>query len=97
MNYSTDHEDAAGAHADLSLVDERAVRGRVDRVVQVGVGEHQQRVQAGKLQKNPLQVRSYCVDADKESGGRALDRGAMNQLDGERCFSASQSPQPAET
>ena len=43
-------------HADLALVQEGAERGRVDRVVEVGVGQHDQRVLAAELEHDALQL-----------------------------------------
>ena len=43
-------------HADLALVQERAEGRRVDRVVEVGVGEHDQRVVAAELEHDALEV-----------------------------------------
>ena len=49
-------DDLPGRHADLALVEEGAERRRVDRVLEVGVGEHDQRVVAAQLEQDPLQV-----------------------------------------
>ena len=49
-------DDPARRHADLALVEERAERRRVDRVVEVGVGEDDQRVVAAELEHDALQV-----------------------------------------
>ena len=46
----------ARRHADLALVEERAERGRVDGVLEVGVAEDDQRVVAAELEHDALQV-----------------------------------------
>ncbi len=49
-------EDPVGGHADLALVDEAAEDGRVHRVVEVGVVEHDERAVAAELQDRALEV-----------------------------------------
>ncbi len=62
-------DDPARRHADLALVEERAERGGVDRVVEVGVGEDDQRVRAAELEHDALQV----------SAGRLRDPAARSR------------------
>ena len=50
-------DDPARRHADLALVQERAEGRRVDRVLEIGVGEHDQRVVAAELEHDRLRFR----------------------------------------
>ena len=52
------HHDALGRHADLPLIDEGAECGCVDRLIEVGVVEHQQRRFAAELEQNGLEMPS---------------------------------------
>ena len=49
-------DDPPRRHADLPLVQERAERRGRDGVVEVGVGEHDQRVRAAELEHDALQL-----------------------------------------
>ena len=64
-----------GRHADLTLVQERAERRGVDRVVEVGVAEHDQRVRAAELEHDALEV------ATRRLGELAADRGRAGEVD----------------
>ena len=50
------HDDPPRRHADLPLMEEAAERGGVDRVLEIGVAEHDQRVRAAELEHDPLQL-----------------------------------------
>ena len=63
-------EDLAGVHADLPGVEERGEGGGLDRVVQVGVGEHDQRVVAAELEHAALERPPGPLGEDPP-GGRA--------------------------
>ena len=60
-----------GRHADLALVQVRAERGGVDRVVEIGVGEDDQRVLAAQLEHDPLQVTAGSLGQLAAGGRRA--------------------------
>ena len=74
--------DAAHAHADLALVDEGAVRRGLDRVVEVGAGQDDQRVLPAELQHDPLEVAAGRL-GEPAAGGRGageVDAGAPRGL-----------------
>ena len=48
-----DDDDPLGRHADLALVHERAERGGLDRLVEVGILEHDQRRLAAEFEQAP--------------------------------------------
>jgi len=64
------HQVPAGGHADLALVEEAAPGGEVDRLVDVGVVEHQQRRVPAELQVRPLEVPAgEFADPPARAGG----------------------------
>ena len=64
-------DDLPGGHADLALVEERPERRRVHRVLEVGVGEHDQRVVAAELEQDPLEVAAGRLGELAPGRGRA--------------------------
>ena len=70
------HQDAAGGHADLPLVQETAPGRVVHCQLQVGVVQHQQRILAAQFQRHLLQVPATgLTDLAAGSGGTGeLDR-----------------------
>ena len=65
-----DDDDPLGRHADLAGVHERAERGRLDRFVQVGVLEHDQRSLAAELEQHWLQLLGGALGDDPPDRGR---------------------------
>ena len=57
-------DDPPRRHADLPLVEEGAERRRVDRVVEVRVVEHDQRVLPAELEHDTLQIASRSLGDD---------------------------------
>jgi hypothetical protein len=78
-------EDLPRVHADLPGVEERGERGGLDRVVQVGVGEHDERVVPAKLKDAALQRPARAL-GENPAGGRgagevdAPDLGPVEEL-----------------
>ena len=64
-------DELAGRHADLALVHEGAERGRVDGVVEVGVREDDERVEAAELEHDALQVPARRLRELAAGRGRA--------------------------
>ena len=64
-------DDAPRRHTDLSLVQVCAEGGRVDGVVQVSIGEHDQWVLATKLEHHPLQLAGRLLGQDPPGPGRS--------------------------
>ena len=62
-------DDPARRHADLALVQVGAERGGVDGVVEVGVGQHDQRVLTAQLEHDALQVPAGGL-GELAAGGR---------------------------
>ena len=50
------HDDPPRRHADLPLMQEAAEGGSVNRVLEIRVAEHDQRVRAAELKHHPLQL-----------------------------------------
>ncbi len=73
-----DH-DALGRHADLSLIDEGAERGRVHRGVEVGVVEHDQRRLAAELEQDRLEVARRGFRDQPPGAGRAGEADAPHR------------------
>ncbi len=59
-----DDDDPLGRHADLALVHERAERGGLDRFVEIGVLEHDQRRLAAKFEQHRLQMLGRALGDD---------------------------------
>ena len=64
-------DDPARGHADLALVQERAEGRCVDRVLEVGVGEDDQRVVAAELEHDPLELPAGRLGELAAGAGRA--------------------------
>ena len=64
-------DDPLGRHADLALVGERAEHRGVDRRVEVGVVEHDQRRLAAEFEQHRLQMFARGLGDDLADAGRA--------------------------
>ena len=53
VGHGIDDDDPLGRHADLALVHERAEGGGLDRLVEIGVLEHDQRRLAAEFEQAP--------------------------------------------
>ena len=73
-------DDLARRHADLPLVQKRTERRRVDRVLEVRVPEHDQRVVAAELEHDPLQVPARRLRELAAGGRRAREVDPADRL-----------------
>ena len=64
-------DDPLGRHADLALVHEGAEGGGLDRLVEIGVVEHDQRRLAAELEQHRLEVAAARLGDDAADPGRA--------------------------
>jgi hypothetical protein len=73
-----DHDDPLGAHADLALVHEGAEGRSLDRFIEVGVFQHDQRCLAAQFEQAGLELLRGARGDDLAHGGRA---GEVDALD----------------
>ncbi len=84
LRHALDDDDPLGRHADLALVHEGAERGGLDRLVEIGVVQHDQRRLAAQFEQAGLQMLGRALGDDPADRGRsgevdAAHRGMIDQ------------------